>query len=49
LDEPPALTSALSEAFVSDRATLYRSTLSPRGAVYDPLASFDLSRGGRLR
>jgi 2'-5' RNA ligase len=40
--EPPSLPEGLRGAFVSDRATLYRSTLTPRGAVYDPLASVTL-------
>ena len=35
---PPALT----RPFTPERATLYRSTLTPRGAVYEPLAHIDL-------
>ena len=46
LDDPPALPGELARAFVPERATLYRSTLTPRGAVYDPLARMELSRGG---
>jgi RNA 2',3'-cyclic 3'-phosphodiesterase len=49
LDEPPALLPSLKEPFVCECATLYRSTLTPRGAVYDPLATLDLRRGSPLR
>ena len=47
LEEPPPLPGGLREPFTADRATLFRSTLTPRGAVYDPLASLDLPRAGR--
>jgi 2'-5' RNA ligase len=43
LDDPPALPPELVRPFVPPRATLYRSTLTPRGAVYEPLAGIDLS------
>ncbi len=43
LDEPPALPEELTQPFVPERATLYRSTLTPRGAVYDALAGMELS------
>ncbi len=43
LDEPPALPPELRASFVPPRATLYRSTLTPRGAVYDPLAKMELT------
>lgn len=33
---------SLPESFQAARVTLYRSTLRPQGAVYDPLARFDL-------
>jgi 2'-5' RNA ligase len=46
LDEPPALPPELKEPFTAERATLYRSTLTPRGAVYEPLAK--LEGGGRV-
>jgi 2'-5' RNA ligase len=49
LAETPALPRTLAEPFVCDRATLYRSTLTPRGAVYDPLARVTLPQGGRVR
>ena len=41
IDAPP-LPAELRQPFVADRATLYRSTLTPRGAIYDPLASVAL-------
>jgi 2'-5' RNA ligase len=44
LDEPLDLPAELSAPFVPERATLYRSTLSRSGAVYDPLARIDLPR-----
>jgi 2'-5' RNA ligase len=44
LQEPLALSPALSRPFTPERATLYRSTLSPSGAVYDPLATIDLAQ-----
>jgi 2'-5' RNA ligase len=49
LDEPPALPPELRRPFACERATLYRSTLTPRGAVYDALARMELSSGERLR
>jgi 2'-5' RNA ligase len=36
--EPPALPGALRRAFEAARVTLFRSTLHPGGAVYEPLA-----------
>ena len=47
LDEPPGLPEELTRPFVAQRATLYRSTLTPRGAVYDPLAEMELARTAR--
>lgn len=44
LDEPPALPPQVRQPFTAERATLYRSTLSPRGAVYDALAEMPLAR-----
>jgi RNA 2',3'-cyclic 3'-phosphodiesterase len=49
LEEPPDLPPSLTRPFAPERATLYRSTLTPRGAVYDalaeaPLASRDVMR-----
>jgi RNA 2',3'-cyclic 3'-phosphodiesterase len=49
LDDSPSLPAAMAAPFICDQATLYRSTLTPRGAVYDPLARLVLPRGGRLR
>jgi RNA 2',3'-cyclic 3'-phosphodiesterase len=46
LDESTALPDELRQPFVPERATLYRSTLTPRGAVYDPMAGTRLE-GGR--
>ena len=43
IDEPPVLPRELTQAFVPERATLYRSTLTPKGAVYDPLARMELA------
>ena len=43
LDEPPALPEELTRRFVPERATLYRSTLTPRGAVYDAMAGMELT------
>jgi RNA 2',3'-cyclic 3'-phosphodiesterase len=43
--DPPALPGDLAGPFVPERATLYRSTPTPRGAVYDPLAGMELSPG----
>lgn len=42
----PLAASAPSAAIVADRVTLYRSLLRPQGAIYDPLASLDLSPPG---
>jgi 2'-5' RNA ligase len=36
--EVPALADALTEPFSTGRLTLYRSTLRPQGAVYEPVA-----------
>jgi RNA 2',3'-cyclic 3'-phosphodiesterase len=44
LEETLAAPPELSRPFVPERATLYRSTLSPSGAVYDPLARIELAR-----
>jgi 2'-5' RNA ligase len=54
LDEGVELPRELAQPFVPERATLYRSTLTPRGAVYDPLAATGLDRsagrpGGSMR
>ena len=46
LDEPPTLPPELARPFTPPRATLYRSTLTPRGAIYDPLATLDLGGTG---
>jgi RNA 2',3'-cyclic 3'-phosphodiesterase len=43
--EGPPLPAELTQPFVPERATLYRSTLTPRGAVYDALAGMELGRG----
>jgi RNA 2',3'-cyclic 3'-phosphodiesterase len=43
LDEELRLPPELRRPFAPERATLYRSTLTPRGAVYDPLARMDLT------
>jgi RNA 2',3'-cyclic 3'-phosphodiesterase len=43
LDEPPELPDELTRPFVPERATLYRSTLTPRGAVYDAMAGMELT------
>jgi RNA 2',3'-cyclic 3'-phosphodiesterase len=43
LDEPPGVPAELTAAFVPERATLYRSTLTPRGAIYDPLVRMELA------
>jgi len=40
VDPPPELR----QSFAPPRATIYRSTLTPRGAVYDPITQMDLSR-----
>jgi 2'-5' RNA ligase len=44
LEEPPPPPPELERQFTPERATLYRSTLTPRGAVYDPLAGIDLRK-----
>ena len=46
LDQPPSLPPALREPFTCERATLYRSTLTPRGAVYDALAHMPVGSRG---
>jgi RNA 2',3'-cyclic 3'-phosphodiesterase len=43
LAEATALPAELTRPFVPERATLYRSTLTPRGAVYDAMAQMELS------
>jgi RNA 2',3'-cyclic 3'-phosphodiesterase len=45
LEDPPALPPELERPFVPERTTLYRSTLTPRGAVYDALAGMEV--GGK--
>jgi 2'-5' RNA ligase len=42
LEEPLVPPPRLREPFSPPRATLYRSTLTPRGAVYDPIARLEL-------
>lgn len=44
LAEPLPIPPELTRPFAPEQATLYRSTLSPSGAVYDPLARIDLAR-----
>ena len=46
LEEPPLLPADLREPFTCERATLYRSTLTPRGAVYDALAHMPVGSRG---
>lgn len=43
LDDAPALPPDLRRPFAPARATLYRSTLAPQGAVYEPLATLELA------
>jgi RNA 2',3'-cyclic 3'-phosphodiesterase len=43
LDDAPSLPPELRQPFGPPRATLYRSTLTPRGAVYDSLAEMELA------
>jgi RNA 2',3'-cyclic 3'-phosphodiesterase len=43
LDEPLAVPAELTRPFVPEGATLYRSTLTARRAVYDPLAEMKLA------
>ena len=43
LDDPVQPPPELRRPFAPPHATLYRSTLTPRGAIYDPLARMDLS------
>jgi RNA 2',3'-cyclic 3'-phosphodiesterase len=42
LDGPVGVPPELRRPFAAQHATLYRSTLTPRGAIYDPLARLDL-------
>jgi 2'-5' RNA ligase len=52
IEHAPELPDALRAPFRAERATLYRSTLTPRGAIYDALAGMDLARetpSGELR
>jgi 2'-5' RNA ligase len=42
LDTPPVLPDELRASFTADQATVYKSTLTPRGAVYDPVARTSL-------
>jgi 2'-5' RNA ligase len=42
LAEPPTPAAAVRAPFVPSRATLFRSTLTPQGAVYEPLARMEL-------
>ena len=44
IEDPPALPLELARPFAPERATLYRSTLTPRGAVYDALAVMQLTQ-----
>lgn len=46
LEEPAPLPAELQESFSCDRAVLYRSTLTPRGAVYDSLAQMHVGSRG---
>jgi RNA 2',3'-cyclic 3'-phosphodiesterase len=41
---PPELSERLKRAFRTPWLTLYRSTLKPQGAVYEPLARLELGR-----
>jgi 2'-5' RNA ligase len=43
IEQAPELPEALRAPFRAERATLYRSTLTPRGAIYEPLAGMDLA------
>jgi RNA 2',3'-cyclic 3'-phosphodiesterase len=43
IESAPELPETLRAPFRAERATLYRSTLTPRGAAYDPLAGMDLA------
>jgi RNA 2',3'-cyclic 3'-phosphodiesterase len=43
-ETPPELPKPLKQAFQARRLTLYKSTLKPQGAVYEPLARLDLRR-----
>ena len=43
IEEPPALPPGLRRPFSPPRATLYRSTLAPQGAVYEPLATMEIA------
>jgi 2'-5' RNA ligase len=45
LDPMPPLPPELARPFAPERATLYRSTLTPRGAVYDALTEIELTHG----
>ena len=45
IEDGAPLPPELARPFVPERATLYRSTLTPRGAVYDPLAVMELAHG----
>jgi 2'-5' RNA ligase len=42
----PDLPEELRRPFTPERATLYRSTLTPHGAIYDPLRTIGLATGG---
>jgi RNA 2',3'-cyclic 3'-phosphodiesterase len=42
LDHPPAVPATLEREFAPARATLYRSTLTPQGAIYDSLSELAL-------
>jgi 2'-5' RNA ligase len=42
IETMPGLPDEVRRPFTPDRATLYRSTLTPRGAVYDPLHGVEL-------
>jgi 2'-5' RNA ligase len=46
IEAMPVVPEELRRPFAPERATLYRSTLTPRGAVYDALRSIDLPERG---
>src|SRR5207247_4590933 len=47
IDTAPELPEALESPFWAERATLYKSTLTPRGAIYEPLVAIELLDGDR--
>jgi 2'-5' RNA ligase len=44
---PPEFPDGLREPFEASRLTLYKSTLKPQGAEYEPLAKLDLATAGK--